>query len=144
MMNPYTPLKKDNETSLFKTDLKFMDFYHVTCRYLETTNLTGEKRTPLAIRIHSFVFPMQEAIENYNYKLKKQPPEVYAIIEKGLLEAVRRAKISLARIKDNNKLFIGYWHYLANVYCEDALLLKDAELETCIQKFKDYVQTMKP
>ena len=143
-MNTYTPQKKDNETRLFKKDLKFMDFHHVTFSYIETTILKGEKRTPLAIRIHCFVFPMQEAIENYNYKRKKQTPEVYVIIEKGLIEAVRRAKISLGRIKENNKLFIGYWNYLANVYHEDALLLKDTELERCIQHFKEYVQTMKP
>ena len=143
-MNPYTPIKKATETSLFKKELKFMDFYKVTFHYIETTHLEGEKRTALAIRIHSFVFPMQEAILNYDLKRKQQKSEVYTTIEKGLIEAVRRAKISLGRSKDNNKLFIDYWKYLVNIYHEDAQLLKDAELEMCIKNFEDYVNTMKP
>ena len=143
-MTPYTPTKKENETSLFKKELKFMDFHHVTFRYLNTTPLKGEEKTSLAVRIHDYVFPMQEALSNYDFKKTKQNPDTYQKIEAGLKEAVRRAKISLAIKENNNELFIGYWKYLANVYREDAELLQDENLNTCINSFEAYVQTMKP
>jgi len=142
-MSPYTPIKKENANSLFKKDLKFMDFHHVTFRYLNTTSLKGQAKTSLAVRIHDYVFPMQEAVMQYQLKKSKQSPQTYAAIESGLKEAVRRAKISLALKDNNNKLFIGYWKYVANVYREDAVLLKDSALENCIQNFEQYVQTMK-
>ncbi len=143
-MYPYTPPKKENEASIFKKELKFMDFHHVTFRYLDSTSLERDKRRPVAVRIHSYVYPMQEVIEQYNLKRKKQDPEVYTAIESGLKEAVRRAKISLGRTKDKNKFFIGYWNYLVNVYREDAKLLGDTALEKCIDNFESYVKTMKP
>ncbi|MCC6837240.1 MAG: hypothetical protein IT234_01765 [Bacteroidia bacterium] len=143
-MTPYTPPKKENETSLFKKELKFMDFHHVTFRYLNTTPLKGEEKTSLAVRIHDYVFPMQEALSNYHFKKTKQHPDTYLKIESGLKEAVRRAKISLAVKENNNELFIGYWKYLADVYREDATLLRDETLNDCINNFEAYVQTMKP
>lgn len=140
----YNPLlKKENEASLFKKELKFMDFHHVTFRYLLTTPLKGETRTSLAVRIHDYVLPMQVAISKYELKKGKQKPETYNTIESGLKEAVRRAKMSLAVTDNNNELFIGYWKYLATVYREDAHILKDAALENCIQNFEEYVLTMK-
>lgn len=136
--------KKENEASLFKKELKFMDFYYVTFRYLNTTKLNREEQTPVAMRIHNFVMSMEELILQYDLKKRKQSPAVYETIDTGLKETVRRAKISLGRIKENNPLFIGYWNYLVNVYREDAKLLGDKALERCIDNFETYVQTMKP
>jgi hypothetical protein len=143
-MTIYILPKKENEASIFKKELKFMDFYYVTFRYLNTTPLNREEQTPVAMRIHNFVFPMQEAILNYDLKKRKQDVDVYESINKGLKETVRRAKISLGILKENNALFIGYWSYLVNVYREDAKLLGDKALERCIDNFESYVQTMKP
>jgi hypothetical protein len=144
MANNYNPLvKKDNEVALFKHDLKFMDFHNVTFRYLLTTPLKGEKRTSLAVRIHDYVFPMQQAISHYEFKKKKQAPETYHTIESGLKETLRRAKISIALNNNQNKLFIGYWKYLVGVLREDSHLLKDTELENCVSQFEKNVSTMK-
>lgn len=144
MATNYNPLlKKNNEVSLFKHDLKFMDFHNVTFRYLSTTPLKGEKRTSLAVRIHNYSFPMQEAISQYEFKKKKQTPETYHIIEAGLKEVLRRAKISLALNNNQNILFIGYWKYFVTVLREDSHLLKDTDLENCVSQFEKNVLTMK-
>ena len=134
---------KQNETLLFKPDLKFMDFHHQTFSYLNTIKLNEKSKTGLAIRIHDYVFPMQEAILMYSHNKIKQVPKTYQVIESGLKETLRRVKISLALNNNQSKLFIGYWKFLVNVFRMDAIQLKDEQLQMIIDGFEKNVSLLK-
>lgn len=128
---------------LFKHDLKFMDFHQLTFCYLDTTPLKGESKISLAVRIHDYVSPMQDAILNYGFSKTKQAPKTYEVIESGMKETLRRAKISLALNDNQSKFFIGYWKFLAGILHEDANRLKDEQLQGAIRKFEQNVLSLK-
>lgn len=127
---------------LFKADLKFMDFHRITSRYLHTTSLNEKSKTELAIRIHNFVFPVQQTIIKYKLGKAKQNPKTYHEIETDLKETLRRAKISLALSNKHSKLFVGYWKFLADVLKEDAAHLKDEQLKNTMKEFEKYTLTL--
>lgn len=127
---------------LFKPDLKFMDFHRITSRYVNTTSLNEKSKTELAIRIHDYVFPVQEAISKYALDKTKQNPTTYNEIETGLKETLRRVKISLALNDKQSKLFVGYWKFLADVLQQDATLLKDEHLQSTMQEFEKNTLTL--
>ena len=129
-------------TYLFKPDLKFIDFYNLTARYLKTVSLNDKSKTELAIRIHDYSFPIHQTV--LKYKLgKKQNPKIYTEIETGLKETLRRVKISLALNNKHSKLFVGYWKFLADVLQEDAAHLKDEHLQNNIREFEKNTLTLK-
>ena len=128
---------------LFKPDLKFMDFHRITSRYVSTTTLNEKSKKDLMIRIHDYVFPVQEAIKKYPLGKVKQKPKTYNEIETGLKETLRRVKISLALNNKNSKLFVGYWKFLADVLQEDAALLKDEQLQSTMKEFEKNALTLK-
>jgi hypothetical protein len=134
---------QENTTLLFKPDLKFMDFWHVTNDYLNTTSLGKETKSEIMIRIHDFSLQLNHTIGLYPTGNKKASGKTYDDIAAGLKETLRRAKISLARNQTYGKVFIAYWKYLCDVLKQDALLLKDEKLQDILSDFEQNISTMK-
>lgn len=134
--------RPENGVRLFKPELKFMDFWYVTNDYLKTTTLSEKTKKEMMIRIHDFSIQLRETFDLYLNENKKSNQKIYDEITAGLKESVRRAKISMARNKAENKTFAGYWKFLANVLKEDSVLLKDESLQNAIHTFEQNVNTI--
>lgn len=134
---------KENTPLLFKPQLKFMDLWNVTDAYLNTIRLGEKTKRDIMIRIHDFSFHLHSTIKLYPTEGKKPSPKIYDEIAAGLKETLRRAKISLAHNKEFGKIFIAYWKYLCGVLKQDALLLKDENLQSILLDFEQNISTMK-
>lgn len=128
---------------LFKSELKFMDFWHVTNDYLKTTLLDEEVKKELMIRINDYSIQMHNTIALYPMKNKKANKETYDAITSGLKESVRRAKISMALNQSHLEPFGAYWKFLVGILKNDTALLKDEHLQNAITHFENSVNTIK-
>ena len=133
---------QQREPRLFKPELKFMDFWHVTNDYLKTTSLNEQTKKEVMIRIHNFSIHLNETIALYPTGKKKINQRTYDTITAGLKESVRRAKISLALNHSFKKPFIAYWKYLSGVLVSDATLINDENLLNTVYHFEYFVSTI--
>jgi len=127
---------------LFKQDLKFMDWWHVTNDYLKTTSLTQDEKKEVMIRIHDFSLHLQNTILHYSAEIKQHNMQTYESIESGLKETLRRAKISMARNHRFNNVFAGYWKFLAEVLKNESEILNDDKLKTVFLNFDKTVDAL--
>jgi len=124
-----------SQPRLFKPDLKFMDWWHVSNDYLTTTELNQEDKKEVMMRIHDFALHLQNTITLYPLTKKEKDTHTYESIESGLKESIRRAKISMARNSRFNNVFAGYWKFLATVLQNESIILNDEKLKNVFINF---------
>lgn len=128
---------------LFKPNLKFMDWWHVSNNYLKTTSLNQEEKKEVMIRLNDFSLHLHNTISLYPLENNQHSAEIYKLIESGLKEALRRAKISMTKNNRFNSIFAGYWKFLANVLKNESITLNDNKLKEVFLNFDSTVDSLK-
>ncbi len=124
---------------ILNPDIKYWDFFFLTEEYKNTLDLTEEQKHQIACRINGFVRDIGIAIAT---SFCEDAQGRKGNMGKRISNCARKIKISLAKNKAHSDQFAAYWNYLLQVMKEDAVKVKNFQVNHMIGIYEQKFNTL--